>query len=324
MLRCEYHPGLVEQTTFLAARRDPAAERALRAELEGAYGIGDPDLRDEQFARIHGRWFVDLQLERHLDVLIAEQPLIGRRVDRCHVREAAGRRRENVELFVRTQRTQRVPSRPADTDGDAGVERTLIIDVCPETLLDQGRMGRWLRRELLKVADMLDAAFGYSPSLPAVHHARQNLIRDRYRVLWDAYVEARLRRTHPDTASPSAGLRERFERAFAHGGSLSSAASLDLLLQLTATTHPRLLEWALQPETLPGWQATASDPAHPPGELCPLCSFPTYDWYDFGNDRDRCLQFAISQAQPAWHHDLGACRQCVETYAGMVERAPTA
>jgi len=305
MLHCEFHPGLVEQAAFLAARR-AAKDRLLRDELDAAYKIMDLDLRDESFALIHGRWFVKLGLDHPIRTLIAEQPLIACHVGRCHVREAAGRRRENVELFVRAQST---------AGGEN--ERTLIIQLCPESLLETDRLSAWLRRELFKIADMLDDAFAYSPILPAVHRSRQNLIRDRYRVLWDAYVHARLRRTHPNAAEPPGRLRERFERAFGHGDSNSSAACLDLLLQMTATTHTRLLGWAIEPQTLPGCQSHGSAAAHDPGELCPLCRFPTYDWYDFAGDVRAELQHALASAQPAWRSDQGACRQCVETYAAV-------
>lgn len=311
MLRCEFHPGLVEQATFLAARRD-AKDRLLRDELDAAYGIMDQDMRDERFAQIHGRWFVKLDLDQPIRTLIAEQPLIERRVGRCHVREAAGRRRENVELFVRTRST---------ADGEN--ERTLIIELCPESLLETDRLSAWLRRELFKIADMLDDAFGYSPGLPEVHHARQNLVRDRYRVLWDAYVEARLRRAGNESSTGFRRLRESFGRAFSGGGSMASAMCLDKLLQRTSSTHGDLLRWALQPETMPGWQVIAQDAAHAPGELCPLCRFPTYDWFVFRAEEHRLIVSAIAESQPTWHIDRGACRQCVETYAATLDRVVT-
>jgi len=310
MLRCEFHPGLVEQAAFLAARRDPTTERALRAELEQVYCIADPHQRDDHFARIHGRWFVALRLDRLVQSPLAQQPVIAREVQRCHVREAAGRRRENVELFVR-----------CGANNGTECARTLIIDLCPESLLEADRLGEWLRRELFKVADMLDERFGYSPALPAVHHARQDLVRDRYRVLWDIYVEARLRcssASYACFAESPARLCARFERAFVRGDARASAGCVDALLRVTSTTHGCLLGWALQPETIPSWTATGGHSAHRAGELCPLCCFPTYDWYDFDRDADAEIQLIISQAQPAWRSAQGACRQCVETYAGQV------
>jgi hypothetical protein len=334
MPRCEFHPSLVEQATFLAARRDYATERILRADLDKVYRDVEPDERDGCITQVYGRWFVELRLDEPIRVCIAERPVIGQRVGCCHVGEAAGRRRENVELFVRAN-----PSK--------GVEavRTLTIDLCPESLVEPDRLTPWLRRELLKVSDMLDDAFGYSPILPKAHRARQNLIRDRYAVLWDAYVEARLKNAADAAGGPSRNLRERFERAFAVDGTRASATLLSLMPQLASVTHDRLLEWALTPTSMPGWQAVEKDFVPGRGELCLLCGFPTYDWFDFGVGADAdvragvdagssagkgagagasggagtnaLVRTRIARARPDWRLEDGACRQCVETFAAM-------
>jgi len=311
MRHCEFHPALIEQATFLAARRDSRTERALRAELENVYRTRDPDERDAHFVRIHGRWFAELELDQPLRKLLAEQPLIAERVARCHVREAPGRRRESVELFVR-----------ATAESGRGEERTLMIDLCPETLLDADRLDAWLRRELYKIADMVDDAFGYSPHLPQVHRSRQNLIRDRYRVLWDAYVEVRMRRAFPESAADLERWSARFRRAFSIDDDSVAAACLQYLIDLGATTHSRILGWAMQPDTLPGWRPAAGRAGHAAGEMCPLCCFPTYDWYDFASDVDGRLQRAIVAAHANWQPGRGACRQCVETYAAKDNADP--
>jgi hypothetical protein len=60
-----------------------------------------------------------------------------------------------------------------------------------------------LRHELMHVADMLDPAFGYERSLPTSDDgpSADNIVRDRYRVLWDVTIDGRLARAglaHPD------------------------------------------------------------------------------------------------------------------------------
>ena len=60
----------------------------------------------------------------------------------------------------------------------------------------EARLTEFLRRELLHVADMCDPAFAYSPTpeLGGSCQTDNDLIRDRFRLLWDAFVEARMRR----------------------------------------------------------------------------------------------------------------------------------
>jgi hypothetical protein len=265
------------------------------------YRIADANARESGFSKVHERWFVRLGLDASVRGLIQERPLIELQVQRCHVREAPGRRRQNVELFVRQ-----------GTNGDPDIQRALFIDICPDFLLDADRLRSWLQRELLKVSDMLDDAFAYSPVLPETHRAKQNLIRDRYGVLWDIYVEARLQpASNSDELHPR--LRERFERAFACGGAGASTQCLRALLDFTAPTHSCLLGWASEPETLPGRRPDLGSDWLTPGELCPLCRFPTYDWYDLCDDADGTIRSVISSIHPIWSPELGVCRQCAET-----------
>jgi hypothetical protein len=303
VLHIEYHPSLVEQAVFLAARQNQQTERQLRANLDAVYKIADANARESGFSQVHERWFVRLGLDASVRDLIQQQPLIELRVQRCHVREAPGRRRQNVELFVRK-----------GTNGEPDIQRALFIDICPDFLLDADQLRPWLQRELLKVADMLDEAFEYSPVVPETHRAKQNLIRDRYGLLWDCYVEARLQPAS-NSADLHPRLRERFERAFSCGGAGASLQCLTVLLGLTATTHSCLLGWALEPDTMPGWRSESKSALQMAGELCPLCRFPTYDWYNLCNDADGRIHAVISSIQPIWRSEQGVCRQCAETCA---------
>lgn len=310
MLRYEYEPALIEETVFLAARRNAATESALRVSLEPIYAIADAHDRDAAFRGAYAAWFTRLNLDRGVADLVTEHRHIAQRVARCIVRRSPGERRQSVELFV---------SGGAEDDASA---RTLVIEVCPDTIVNPGRLGSFLRRELQKVSDMLDDAFAYTTELPDASPTEQNLIRDRYRVLWDIHVERRLSDAGHSSHACEERVRRAFERAFTFRGAAPTGACFSRLWELTVTTHAQLLRWALDPTMLPGWVAADDATALRAGQKCPLCGFPTYDWYPFANDCDERVVQTIADAHPGWSHADGACRQCVEIYGAIATNTP--
>lgn len=304
MIRYEYEPALIEETVFLAARQNAENESALRRSLETAYAIADAHERDAVFRKTCAGWFAKLQLDRAVADLVAEHARIGPRVDLCVVRRSPGQRSQSVELFVNR-----------GTDGGAGA-RTLVMEMCSDTLVDPGRLASFLRRELLKVADMLDDAFGYTTELPNASPCEKNLIRDRYRVLWDIDVERRLADAGQSSHACEERARRAFDRAFTFHGTAPAGNCFNKLWELTATTHAQLLAWATDPTLLPGWIPSDDAGAPRSGQKCPLCGFPTYDWYPLDENAPALLE-RIARARPGWAPLDGACRQCVEIYDGI-------
>src|SRR3972149_1455883 len=95
-------------------------------------------------------------------------------------------------------------------------QRWVGIRLDPHRLLDEEGLLAFLRHELFHIADMLDAAFGYEPRLPRgeTGPTHERLLQDRYRVLWDIYIDGRL--VHRNWAPSSVRDRrlEEFIRTF--------------------------------------------------------------------------------------------------------------
>jgi hypothetical protein len=201
----EYEPALVEAAVLAALRGSPG-EAALHRERDPLYSIADCDERETAFARLHAQWFEGLGLDRPLRGALAERPEIGWECGRAIVARAPSARHEGADLRLAP------PARP-----------TLLLRLMPETLAAGERAWRLLRRELLHVADMLDPAFGYEPRVGAgapLDPGRQ----ERYRVLWDAYVEGRLVRSGGAPAAAGAEVLREFTRAFPALGAEGVAA----------------------------------------------------------------------------------------------------
>jgi hypothetical protein len=237
MIQIEYDPVLIEQATFLAARCDPQRERDLHKVIDPLYEIPDDESRQRAFEAAFAPFFRAFGLDAVIEGLIAERPIISERVDRCIVHEASRAKAESAELFV---------GQPEHGSGRAW--RTLVIQACPHSLHDSGALRIRLRRELLHVSDMLDDRFGYRPESLAGASSRENLERDRYRVLWDFCVEARLQREGRGDECVAAGLERAFRRVFPQAGEGAGIHRLGELANGSALTHDDLLGWAREPD----------------------------------------------------------------------------
>lgn len=238
-MRMEYDPTLIEQTVRLAVRRDADSERALHRSLDPIYRMEDSEARDRAFAEAFLDWFTKLDLAAPLVALVDERPLIGERCSRCMVREGAKRSAESAELYVRCDR-------------DEPTVRTLLIQLMPESLASLEQVTPLLRRELLHVSDMLCKTFAYRAEDLSSLTREEHLVRDRYRVLWDIYVESRLMREGRVDGRGLDRLNTWFERAFTHQGERPPPQAFEAATVLTEATHASLLDLARHPERLMG------------------------------------------------------------------------
>ncbi len=331
-MRIDYEPTLIEQAVFHAARRNPQLEARLHRATDRLYDLTEPEEKDSRFREVHKNIFQDLRLDEVIPRLLAEprctpssgyagkrrtSGLIERHVGHCIVREAASTKKEAADLYVNS-----------DRNTPDSCTRTLFIQVCPQSLLNPEPFERRMRRELLHVADMLDERYGYDKDSLAGHQPRQNLIRDRYRVLWDIYVEGRLSRQGDGDQHAKRSLSHQFERVFAKYSACLFPPSFERIFLADGLTHRQLMQWACAPELLfeqnsasvaSGVRRDAGryglSPA--PGEPCPICKFSTYDWFN-SDDLSPELIAAVQKDFPQWLSPTGICRQCTEIYGSIV------
>lgn len=234
----EYDQILVEQATFLFARQNGESESELHRATDPLYGISDEEDRQRSFGRVYREFFTKFGLDRVVADLIAKRPLIGEKIDRCIVREAPRSKDESADLFRR------------DEEFPGQSQSSLVILASPESLVHSEKFMRRMQRELLHVSDMLDEHFGYERDAIAGIPVQQSLVRDRYRVLWDIYVEGRIEREEGSDTGSTSLLRHAFTKVFSGFDSGSYQAAFDRVFCGTALTHAQLLKWAGNPELL--------------------------------------------------------------------------
>ncbi|NOT01440.1 MAG: hypothetical protein HOP29_12515 [Phycisphaerales bacterium] len=307
-MRIEYDPNLIEQAVFLKARMDRRLERELHTATDPFYASAPGHARESKFSETYSQLFHRFGLDEVIAALLAERPIIAERAHRFLVRRAGGVKDGGAELFVR-------PS----ADGAGGAEQTVVIAVTAEQLCDGESLQLYLRRELLHIADMLDDRFGYRKEEWEGPASRRNLVRDRYGVLWNGYVEGRLLSEGRSTIAEVDRLKRAFDRAFATDYYGADPAVFARVVYAGSLTHCDLWTWAENFTALGTGAVKSRVGKTGTGDLCPLCRFPTCDWHWFESDRDATIVARVRRVFPKWNADDGACRQCVESSAAWSE-----
>jgi hypothetical protein len=273
-MKLTYDSEWIEGIVFLASRRMPAPLRArYERQRVRAYDAAD---RDAAFFALHLKWFRELALEQRLLDAVKKFPLIQHNAATLLVRKAVTRKDEGAELFVRPD-----------------AKNVALAMRCERWF--EPDFDSWLAHELTHISDMLDPAFAYEPEirLPDAPPAELELLRERYRVLWDVTIDGRLNQNKPVRLAEFQKVMpgsDAFER-----------------LWKRRPSHPELV--ALAKSVLVRAERT-------PGAPCPLCKFPTFAW------AENPPVEAIRRDFPAWLPEHGCCARCAELYSMQPQPQP--
>lgn len=301
MINVKYHPELMEQAVWLFVRQNVALENELHKDVDPIYEAPETEDRDDRFTRIFAGWFNRLRLDRFVDEALSHFPRIVELIREGVVRKAPRRKLEGAELFVR--------------EGSPAQAGMLVVQLCPESLVDGNLARDGVMRELQHVEDMLDPEFGYERSSVDGLPSHQQTTVERYRLLWDIRVERILTQQRLVLRRQETQLRGKFDRAFVSTANNLQREAFDHLWSQRVGSHTELLRWANDPRLL---FRMGSDDAENPnalsdGDPCPVCSFPTFDWYaPSESNKDRVLAL-VRESVPDWKLSAGVCRQCAET-----------
>jgi len=294
----EYEPRLVEAAVLAAVRERPE-EPGFRAGRDALYPIPDADERETRFRVFHATWFERLGLGAAIMEAVREQPALPASGCRCLVALAPSGRDEGMELFV------------AEATGpSAAPRRTIVLRVRPEAFTQPERFRAFLRHELGHLADMLDPRFGYTPGAgPQTGALPDRLLRERYRVLWDARIDGRLQRLGWAPAGIRAERLREFAATFPMLGERTEEA-FGRFFGATALTHADLVSFTAAPA-----QALGLGRGGPwPGEPCPLCGLPTHAFEPEPARFPGAARERIQRRYPRWRPADGICRQCADLY----------
>jgi hypothetical protein len=289
-----YDPALLEEAVLLAMR-DHAARRKFHHERDAIYLLPE-ERRRASFDDVHRHWFGRLGLAAPLATAIAELPVLASTCHTVVIVRAMSRKDEGADLLV-----------APELSGAAG--RTVLIRVRPASLLDSAMLLAHLRGELLHVADMVDPAFGYQPRLALTDGgpAYEQLLRDRYRALWQVSIVGRLERRGVAPAGDRARARLDFAASFPMLGTATDAL-FEHFFSVWPLTHDELAAFAADP------RAATLGSTLVAGGRCPLCRFPTYAPEPNPDELGPTVITLAVRDFPDWVPAHGLCRQCADLY----------
>ncbi|MBI4115645.1 MAG: hypothetical protein HY447_03615 [Candidatus Omnitrophica bacterium] len=201
-IHLRFDNAFVEEVVFLEMRREEEGNCLL---AKSFYDQRDKiyeetkteEERDERFRSFYTEWFQKLGLSSIFKEIILQFPLILQTKPLIFVKRAWTKKDEETELY--------------DEEG----KKTVLIRLQAIRINDRSWLQAYLRSEFMRTSDMLDPVFQYSPRLDlgGESELENELVRERFHVLWNLYIDARMRRRGWKTVFPTETRGHGFEKA---------------------------------------------------------------------------------------------------------------
>lgn len=174
-------PLLVEEIVFLAVKKEEekgtiALAESFHQERETIYHNFSSEEREGVFQEFYGRFFETLGFRALLGQVLSEFPHLDDPAVTLLIRRVCSRQEERGQLYKE------------------GNDTRVVIGLQPAHALNEGWLKSFLRKELMLLSDILDPDFQYSPhpDFGGASELENSLVRERFCLLWEAYVQARL------------------------------------------------------------------------------------------------------------------------------------
>ncbi len=307
-LDIQYDSQLVDDIVYKGlAAMEKRGEYDLYAEYhekrDAIYEL-EPEMRPKKFRELDNEFFERLGYGGFVSEVFAEFPNIKEVVEEVHVRRATTRQNEGSNVV------------------DEG--KKVIIRLYPELFVEGYEICKVMRHELMHVSDIMDKDFGYRVEDFDPSPMEDRIIRDRYRLFWDIYVDGRLEKMERETLDTRESRKREFDSFFkkipddARGQIFNRLWVADVPL-----THDRIVELSRDINKVLALAAVESDQGESeeemkkigplPGTTCPLCGFPSFDWVEeVANDED--IVKVLKEDFPDWQPHDGVCTRCAEYY----------
>jgi hypothetical protein len=296
MIPLSIAPDLMEEAVLLAERQaKPGVARAFRHERDWIYELADPELREAEFQALALKWFERFGFPAGIRAAIADCHELEGRVAGGRIVRAGARAMEGADLVDAPAAREHTESRPL-----------LVLRLMPQSLMDGDALSSLLRHELMHVTDMLDPAFGYQRTLPPADDgpSADNILRDRYRVVWDVTIDGRLAQAGCGQPQTRDTRSREFRTAFAMLAD-GCPDAFERWWNQSHPTHAQLVAFATAP---------AGAAAGPGAGRCPSCQFPVASLDARVSTVAEPVVRALRAEHPSWRPEHGICSQCFDLY----------
>lgn len=297
-LPINFDPAFVEEAVFLLMRTQPGDSlyRDFCDEKEKIYQKTVPaDEREGAFKLLYGKYFRALGLEDFFKNICRDFSHLHTTEIRVVVKRVWHKKHEETELYVQPR------------------QKTVYLGILVRRILDLAFLESFLRHELTRISDMLSLDFQYSPHpvLGGKNGIEDNLIRERFRLLWDLYIDARLRGKGVKTIKSYEEQKDEFVRRFFFLAPLEREQMLSKIQGCESLMQIDLLSWAGDPRSV---KVLGEG-----GLRCALCDFTSFDPVERWDAQTLPVVHEIKRDFPHWEPSQGICPQCFDLYGSRVK-----
>ncbi|MEK7842333.1 MAG: hypothetical protein AAB197_06620 [Deltaproteobacteria bacterium] len=293
-------------------------------QVDPIYEIDDVIDREDEFDALYEKFFLNnLGYGKVIKVVFDEFPFLNDKISDVYV---------NMDLMREEANLMK-----KDSDDPSNL-RKIKFKMRAEIFDDTNELKKALRHELMHVKDMLDDDYGYDTKVSAgLNTTEENFVRDRYKILWDVYIDSRLIKEGRETLESKEKRFAWFSGIYRKIPYPQKVVMFDNFWNKEKITHKEILDMAtdmMKAVPLLGGDAADTDlekaeiekekMSYWSGRPCPLCQFPTYKWADdikLQDENAKKLQNAIKADFPKWTAEEGACERCAELYKFNLEEA---
>ncbi|MFQ5713428.1 MAG: hypothetical protein ACE5GU_05305 [Candidatus Scalinduaceae bacterium] len=304
-----YDQQLVDDIVYKGlAEKERVGDLALYNEYhekrDAIYEI-EQEKRSKKFKELDKEFFNRLGYDGYVAEMFDEFPNIRETVEEVHVRRATTKQNEGSNVV------------------DEG--RKIIIRLYPELFIEGKEIRKVLRHELMHVSDMMDEKFGYKADDEfGFSPMEERIIRDRYRLFWDIYVDGRLVNKGLETTATREERKREFDSFFSKILEESRELIFKKIWDAEETlTHDRMVELSKDINKVLALAAGSSSAEELveetkklgplPGTICPLCGFPSFDWVEEVAEDEEVVK-VLKNDFPDWEPQDGVCSRCAEYY----------
>ncbi|OHB35622.1 MAG: hypothetical protein A2Y08_04395 [Planctomycetes bacterium GWA2_40_7] len=264
------------------------------------YELDDEDERSDGFVELNKEFFNTLGFSEVVRGVVDEFPEFHEKIEEIHIRK---------------------PTTMIEVGSDLVDERRkAVIRLFPEQFMDITHLRKFIRHELMHVVDMLGEKFGYKEGKLARLPVEETIVREKYKLFWDIFIDSRLEKRGKETVRSKDERFGEFEKLYARLPADGKKAVFEGLWKEENLTHDKAVELAKDfTKLVAAYGGTLQEGVKEakkvliPGSPCPLCSFPTFNWLDTASLDEQIIRL-IKADFPDWQVDDGICDRCAECY----------
>ncbi len=280
---------------YLEQRQSSASVRDFCTERETLYNTNSGKERENAFRSFYQKWFASFGLKDIFYNVFSEFPLLNKPEVALRIKSVYSRKDESSELFR----------------GEKFL--TVLVTLQCERITQPEYLKAFLRHELMHASDMIDEKFCYDAAIGihSVNDTEENLIRERFRILWAMYVDARIQLRGFTPLWPREKYSKDIGAAFRSWPKEEIGRMLRQLESEQAFKQIDLIRWSTD--------ARLTKNLGEGGLVCPVCGLSSYSNSDTKSADGANVIKTIQKAYPAWRPEMGICPQCFDLCASRTK-----